>query len=211
MYATVADLRAEGVTVTLADDARLTLLIEEASALIDQLTGWWFEPRALLLRMDGRGTPTIVPPAPPIRLDHLFVGGDELPTAPEYLVVVGAPVLPGLDGPRITQRWGVFLRGDGNVLADGLWGYTEPDGTPEGRTPLPIRRATMLLVLRHVYPLADDAAVAARTRWRVVEERTRDQSYKLGTAPEPAHGMAGDPDIDALLSPYMRPSHFGVA
>ena len=65
MYATVADLRAEGVTVAQADDARLEALIDAATAEIDRVTGWFFEPRALTLTLDGRGAPSLELPAPP--------------------------------------------------------------------------------------------------------------------------------------------------
>ena len=48
-----ADLRAEGVTAAEASDARLELLLAEASRLIDRVTGWFFEPRLLTLRLRG--------------------------------------------------------------------------------------------------------------------------------------------------------------
>lgn len=44
--------------------------------------------------------------------------------------------------------------------------------TPTGRTPPAIRRATMLLVLRSMAPLAADASFEARSRWRIIEERS---------------------------------------
>ena len=55
-YASVADLRAEGVLESEASDERLEALLEEASGTIDRMTGWWFEPRELMIRLDGRGT-----------------------------------------------------------------------------------------------------------------------------------------------------------
>ncbi len=212
MYASVADLRAEGVTEAAASDARLELLLEEATRLIDRVTGWFFEPRSAVFRVDGRGAPSIEPPVPPIRIDRLAVESSELSLAFAELVVVGAPVQPGFDAPRLTLHHGrVFPRGRGNVVVEGLWGFTEPDGTPEGRTPLAIRRACMFLVLRTLAPLADDASFEARSRWRVVEERTRDQSYKLGAAKESSAQLTGDPEVDALLAFYMRPSPLGAA
>src|SRR5262245_6096452 len=93
-YATVADLRAEGVTEAQASDERLRILIEEASAAIDRMTGWAFEPRSMVLRLDGRGAPSIEPPYPPIALSRITVGSETLSLAPEDLVVVGAPVAP---------------------------------------------------------------------------------------------------------------------
>jgi len=59
VYASVADLRAEGVTAAEASDARLELLLEEASRLNDRVTGWFFEPRLLTLRLSGRGAPRV--------------------------------------------------------------------------------------------------------------------------------------------------------
>ena len=212
MYATVDHLRDEGVTATQASDDQLTALIDEASSLIDQVTGWFFEPRALSFRMDGRGAPSIEPPAPPIRVDRLAVEDAELSLDPNDLVVVGAPVQPGFDGPRLTLRQGrVFPRGQGNVEAEGLWGYTEDDGTTEGRVPLAIRRACILLVLRWLPLLADDdGAGDARNRWRIIEERTRDQSYKLDRVAQTG-AFTGDPEIDGILARYRRPPGMGAA
>lgn len=212
MYATVADLRAEGVTEAMAPDARLASLIEEAGSTIDRITGWFFEPRALTLALDGRGNPTIEPPVPSIRLDRLAVGDTDLSLSPDDLVVVGAPVNPGFDSPRLTLRGcRSFPRGRGNVTAEGLWGYTEPDSTPEGRTPLEIRRACMLLVLRSLPLLGDDdSSGEARSRWRLIEERTRDQSYRLDPDSRTA-SFTGDPEIDSILVRYRRPPGLGAA
>ena len=65
MYATVAELRAEGVAATTASDARLEALLADAGAFVDSVTGWFFEPRPLTLRLDGRGRPSVEPPGPP--------------------------------------------------------------------------------------------------------------------------------------------------
>ena len=213
MYASVADLRAEGVTAAEASDARLVLRLAEASSLIDRVTGWFFEPRLLTLRLSGRGAPSIELPVPPIRVDRLLLGSVELSLDPSELLIVGAPIQPGFDGPRFTRRHGrVFPRGHGNVAAEGLWGFTEDDGTLTGRTPPAIRRATMLLVLRSIAPLADDASFEARSRWRIIEERTRDQSYRLDPSKASASAsLTGDPEIDALLALYVRPSPLGAA
>ena len=213
MYASVADLRAEGVTLAEASDARLELLLDEASRLIDRVTGWFFEPRLLTLRLSGRGAPSIELPVPPICLDRLTLGTTALSLDPSTLLVVGAPVPPGFDGPRLTRRHGrVFPRGHGNVVAVGLWGFTEEDGTPSGSTPPAIRRAAMLLVLRNLAPLADEASFEARSRWRILEERTRDQSYRLDPAKAPTSVvLTGDPEVDALLGPYVRPTPIGAA
>ena len=212
MYATVPDLRAEGVTEAQATDARLLTLIDEASRLIDRLTGWFFEPRDASYRLDGRGTPSIEPPAPPIRLDSLTAAGAAVPMDSDNLLIVGAPVQPGFDAPRLTRRHGQsFPKGVGNIEAEGRWGYTEDDGTSEGRTPLEIRRACMMLVMTRLPLLGDaDAMDEARNRWRIIEERTRDQSYKLDK-PGTTVTSSGDPAVDEILLRFRRPQGLGVA
>jgi hypothetical protein len=212
VYASVADARAEGVTAAEASDPRLELLLVEATALIDRVTGWFFEPRSTTFRLDGRGTRSLELPVPPIRITELTLAGETLSLAFDDLVIAGAPVPSGFQGPRLTLRHGqAFPRGHGNVVIAGRWGFTEEDGTPEGRTPLAIRRACLLLVLRSTAPLADEASFEARSRWRILEERTRDQSYRLDPQARSSRPLTGDPEVDVLLAPYVRPAPLGAA
>ncbi|MCP4599307.1 MAG: hypothetical protein GY847_02015 [Proteobacteria bacterium] len=122
------------------------------------------------------------------------------------MVTGGAPVQPGFVAPRFTLVDGrVFPNRRDIIEVRGLWGYTEDDGTAYGRTPLEIRRACMLLVIRQFPPLGDTNAVAdARSQWRIIEEKTRDQSYKLDKPAGPAP-ITGDPEIDSVLIRYRRP------
>ncbi len=209
MYATVAELRGEGVTATTASDDRLSALISEATSTIDQVTHWFFEPRKRCFRLDGRGSATLECPVPLIQLDRLAIEGHESRLPPESLVVAGAPVSAGFDGAWLTRKDnGVFPRGLGNVVVDGLWGYTEDDGSPTGCTPKAIKRACLLLVLQWLYPLGTDAAMDQRNRWRVIAERTRDQSvsYERAGRYEPEFG---DWEIDSILRRYRRPLGLG--
>lgn len=210
MYATLGDLRDEGVTEAMASDARATELLKEASQAIDRHTGWFFEPRSLTLQLDGRGTPSLEPPVPPIALTRLTVLGRHVSVSPQDVVLIGAPVAWRLDAPRLTRTQGRrFPKGAGTVEVEGIWGYTEVDATtPYGRTPLEIRRACLLMALRWWAPLADDDATA-RHRWRIIEERTRDQSYRLDRMS--AGTLTGDPDIDHILERYRRPMGLGAA
>lgn len=210
-YATVADLRDEGVRESEASDARLGLLLKEATAHIDRVTGWFFEPRAGTYRLDGRCTPSVELPVPPIRIDRLTIGDSDVSLDPERVVVVGAPVQPGFDGPRITFRYGRFPRGRGNVVVEGLWGFTEYDGTEIGCVPFAIRRACMMLVLRNLTPLADEASFEMRNRARITSERTKDQGYTLSAIAPGAAALTGDPEVDSLLLPYVRPRPIGAA
>jgi len=212
VYATVDDLRAEGITEAQASDSRLLALIDEASCLIDHVTGWFFEPREMVFRMDGHGVPSIEPPAPPIELSQLRVNGSEMPLDSDNLIVIGAPVQAGFYAPRLSLCNGLlFPSGQGNIYATGLWGYTEDDGTTTGRVPLAIRRACMLLVLRNLPLLSSEDEVAdVRNRWRVIEEKTRDQSYKLDR-PQSNTPITSDPEIDSILYRYRRPAGLGAA
>ena len=217
-YATVADLRAEGVGEDVASDVRLGFALEEASRTIDRLTGWFFEPRPETIRLSGRNTPTIELPFPPIELTHVRVGGGfwmpayDIPLVPELVWIVGAPIRADFDVPRITLRFGyAFPWGQGNVEVVGTFGYTEPDGTALGRTPLAIRRATMILALRSVPAVGNtEAREDTWRRPRLIEERTRDQSYRL--APPPiATSLTGEPEVDEILTRYRRPLGLGAA
>jgi hypothetical protein len=204
-------MRSEGVTPAMASDERLTALLTEASAFVDHVTGWFFEPRPLVVRMDGRGTPSVEPPFPPIRVDELLIGGVVASLADDDITIRGAPVLPGFDAPRFTLLRGcTFPKGSDNVVASGVWGYTEPDGTALGRTPVAIRRAAMLLVMRWLPLLGDAEAAAAKSQWRILEERTRDQSYRLSPLSGVAVTFTSDPEIDLLLARYRKPIGLGA-
>jgi hypothetical protein len=209
-YATIEDLRVEGFSAEDIPDTRAQHVLNEASALIDAVTGQFFEPRPLALVLEGRGAASLWLPFPIIRVHRVVVDGDLWHTTQSDLVVVGSPVLPGSDGPRITRVLGVW-RQRATVLVEGLWGYTEPDTTAVGRTPSAIRRACLLLAARLAPRLADDAAGEARSTWRIIEERTRDQSVKLADPSSRVPVLAGDAEVDALLWPYVRRPGMGAA
>jgi hypothetical protein len=241
-YALVSDLRAEGVSVTEATDARLARLIRLASQYVDRMTGRFFEPRPMTLTLDGSGGRMLL-------LGHpiIAVGGatllvampaqvGELPVTFSFFRVYNRHLTQGLldpddrENPRLeffheSDLLGVhsrpaailglgslvWLRGVQNVIVNGLFGFTDPDGTAVGRTPDLIRHVTKLLVLREIPAMTDTAQREDRQkRWRIVSERTRDQGYNL----EPLRaqgGFTGDPEIDALLTAFQRPPSLGAA
>ncbi len=68
----------------------------------------------------------------------------------------------------------------------------------------------MLLALRGLPPIADvEAREDNRRRPRIVEERTRDQSYRLAPAPT-ALDLSGEPEVDDILVRYRRPLGLGA-
>lgn len=131
MYATVEDLRAEGVTESDADDERLTALLRDATDAIDRATGQFFEPRELTLRFDGRDAPTLEPPVPPISIDSITMDGAAVSTDEDDLFVVGSPMQPFTGAPRLTRLNGDYwTQGRGNVRVTGTWGYVVAPGLP---------------------------------------------------------------------------------
>ena len=211
MYATVDDLSAEGLLDGATSPERAARALGAASALIDAVTGQFFEPRTLSVSVVGRGGPSIWLPVPILRIDELHVDGRPSSIDPHDLEVVGGPVIPGLDGPRLTRLGGVFGRGY-PVRIDGVWGYTEPDDSPFGHTPYSIWRACLLLAARVFIPKAGDPDNDARLRARIVEERTRDQSYRLADPMSAGVlNLTGDSEVDLLLTPYLRRPGMGAA
>jgi ribosome modulation factor len=206
-------LRAEGVTATEATDARLVRLIRMASQYVDRMTGRFFEPRPMTLTVDGSGGraqllshPIIgvreassSPPSPP---NSASCRSRRRPSASTTATRPRSSWIPTtvrtrgsssstsdlLGGQAAPASLGlgslVWPRGAQNVVIDGLFGYTDPDGSPVGRTPTLIRHVTKLLALRELPALTDIARREDRQkRWRLVSERTRDQGYNLGSSP----------------------------
>lgn len=212
MYTSVDELRAEGVREEQASDTRLEALIEDATLTIDGFTGRFFEPRAMTLRFSGRRSPTLHADVPLLALDRLWIDDTEIMEPPERLLRATGPLLSGHPVPALRLLDGrIFPAGYLNVSIEGTWGYTEVDGvSAQGRTPPAIRRVCKLLVMRSLPKLADSGAISdAAMQWRIVEERTRDQSYKLARLDRGA--LTGDPQVDDVLLRYRRPMQLGAA
>ena len=115
----------------------------------------------------------------------------------------------------------IFPSGPQTVKVSGVFGYTDPDGSLYGRTPRMLQHAIGLLLQRYLPKLADsDTRTDLLNTWRLVEEKTREQSYKLSEAKGGRGGatshtvsgyLTGDPEIDNILIMYMRPPAMGAA
>ncbi len=239
-YALVSDMRAEGVTLADATDARLQQLIVRASRYIERITGRFFEPRAQTLRLDGTGGRVLPLGHPVVAVDAVFIdtgpySRGDLAVDPSVYSVYNRHLTQGLllpddrDHPKLELFHGSDLlgvrftppglslssftwpHGQQNITVRGVFGYTEPDGSPAGRTPELIRHVTKLLVMRELPLLRDrDGREDAQRRWRVASERTRDQAYSL-EALRLQGAFTGDPEIDGVLEAFMRPPDFGAA
>lgn len=245
-YTTIADLRAEGVTVAQADDARLQVLIGRASNMIDHYTGRWFEPRSKVFLLDGTGARGLLLGPPIISISQVRLLARDLDASIQDLDLADvriynrhltqelldpddreSPKLEFLAFDERFERDPVYGRtrdlfhpqywplGTQNVEITGIFGYTDPDGSPTGRTPEMISYACMLMVLRDLPGLATQRGLDARRAFTVTEYKTRDQSVKyaspdkLGT--QGVGAFTGDPTIDNILAMYMRPPAMGAA
>lgn len=114
-----------------------------------------------------------------------------------------------------------FPRGQQNVHLDGVFGFTEPDGSPTGRTPALIKLAAMLLVRRHMVGggIGAGGGAAGGSAHAVTSEKTRDQSVSYAAPGSVGSGRAGsvllgaftgDPEIDTLLAAFMRQVSMGA-
>ena len=233
MYATVADLRAEGVTEVAASDSRIESLIALAGSYIERITGRFFEPREMELTVDGMGGRVLPLGHPIIAVDAVLIDSSPFSTAdtpidPSLYRVYNRHLTQGMvlpddrDNPKLEFVGGgelaaagldtglVWPRGQQNVLVRGVFGYTDPDNTERGRTPELIRHVAKLLVIRELPKLTDpDRREDAQRRWRLTSERTRDQAYTLDALR--LHGaFTGDPEIDNVLVAFVRPPDLGA-
>ena len=233
-YALVADFRDEGVTVTEASDARIQLMIVQASRRIERLTGQWFEPRAMLMELDGTGSRRLGLEVPIIAAATVVVDGEDIDADAykiynRHLSGVGHP--DDRDDPRlqfVTSSLGsgssfvinnvarfrgsrVWTRGEQNVVIDGVFGYTDPPG-PQGSTPELIRHATKLLAMKELPTMTDDERLDRQLRRRVTLEKTRDQTIGFAKPVGGSSGyLTGDEEIDQILEQYMGSMGVGSA
>lgn len=104
----------------------------------------------------------------------------------------------------ISLRSLAFPVGVQNVELRGLFGYTDPDGSPWGTVPPLIAYAARLLAAREVGGIGEsECRTAARDGWRVVSEKTRDQMVTY-SQPRKFGEWIGDPEIDSILTMFFR-------
>lgn len=231
-YALPSDLRAEGACSEFSE-ARIQRALNRAGELIDRLTNWFFGPREMALTLDGTGGPALRFYFPVMGVASMAYVGDYAADVPLDRVRVynrwltEGMVLPddrydariallpdGYQLPRFNAypRELPWVAGRRNVQVKGLFGFTEPDGTPLGRVPDAIVEVCKTLALRDLPSLYSgaDERDAERFRGRLLSETTRDQSRTYGADPRlAAAGWTGDPDVDAVLARYAAPPFVG--
>lgn len=201
-YASVQDLRDEGVTITQLSDERAATLLQRASSHIDAVTGQWFEPRTKTLRFDGTGAELLWLAVPLISLTSCSLAGD--PLVPGDVVIYGAPGTEERRNPKLARVLkNVWTEGPQNVEIVGSWGFVEADLS----TPWEIREACLRLVIRAI-PLLSAESTATMD---VKKETTDGHSYERFDRTSSTAGawrfggLTGDPAIDTVLARFRRP------
>ncbi len=235
LYALPSDLRAEGLTTSMASDVRLYTSLLLASKQFEQFTGRFFEPRYLTLTLDGNGSVAVLLDQPIVALDELLFASitlflSELPIdATAYRVynrhLAGLVTPDDRLNPRL-ELYGIedyvatfalqgarFPRGKQNVQVKGVFGYTDPDGTPFGSTPTLVNHAVKLLALRLSRKLVSAGRSQGFTAHLITEEHTRDQGVSFTRPPTLGSALGsftGDPEIDGLICMFQRPLTLGA-
>lgn len=208
--------------------------LEEASRVVEQYTGRFFEPRYETLVLSSKGERSLSIGAPIVGIEEIGVRGlNSLDTEIRAivdldLIAIHNRHLRGVlspddrDAPRLAYELEIdplatltvdqlrFARGVHNIDVLGVFGYTDPDGTPVGKTPSLIQRAVAIIANRRlVDPLGDDPSADAG---RIRSYRTRDQSISFFGASDTGtpSGATGDAQVDAILGQFRRPPQFGA-
>lgn len=85
-YCTISDMRAEGVTATLADDLKVAQSIEIASRFIERITHRTFGPTYKTVRLNGKGGPMVLSMEVIIAIESVLIDTDPFFTSiPEAL------------------------------------------------------------------------------------------------------------------------------
>jgi hypothetical protein len=142
VYATIGDLRDEGLPTTITD-ARAMIGLERATATIDRATGQWFEPRTRTYILDANTGRDLLLNVPIIAPTSVFISTHEI--TPADLCVYNRHLTEGLTNPddrrnprlawrefdypsgigsleRGARRW---FPGRQRVTVTGVFGYTE--------------------------------------------------------------------------------------
>jgi hypothetical protein len=226
-YATVADMRCEGVPSRYPDDVVLDKL-KQASQYINLATKQWFESRAMEIIMDGNDSRTLFLPVPIISVHHLYMNGDFRNHVPQNIYVVyngnnatrddrrnpmikiNGAGLGVYDFPDF-RRGSIFVQAEMNQKIVGQFGFVEPDGS----TPLLIKRATMKLAIRQLqqsptgkmWPEVENGPPAMGNRTAETTDGHTITYNAFGYMPVHRGNLdiTNDPEVDSIINLYRAP------
>jgi hypothetical protein len=233
-YSLVADARDFLGCGPDVSDTQLQKLIVRASRYVERITGRVFEPRFAYRRMGGNSSRRLLFGDPIVAVSSVGIDTQPTQTGDlsvelDLLRIYNRHLSEGLLDPddredpmlefvhsddlygiRFVPFRGLSLRslawpiGVQNIHVRGVFGYTEPDGSPWGETPELIQHVTRLIVARELPSLGTDEREDVQWRWRVKSEKARDVQIDMADLPQWG-GMIGDPAIDSILSSFTRP------
>jgi hypothetical protein len=217
----------------------MQVAIDQASREIVSLTGRRFGPHYATFKLDTKKTRNIFLQEPIIGVNRVEIeSGVNGVTATKSEISLdglrmyarhlnGGPIDPDdRDDPRIEierfegiifQSLDFFPKGPQVTIVTGVFGYTEADGSPFGRIPLPLTRAIGILALRQNTDFfASNPTVTEPGS--ITMMKTRDQAIRFDSAGGSAGGggrsgraayggLTGDDVLDRILIPYVRPPH----
>lgn len=228
-YVSLAEMRAVGVSSTIASDTTVLTLIAAYQGFIEDRCRQWFQPRRAEMLLDGNDTAIMPLGVPIISVSALYANDDfvnELP-ADSYVVYSGRGNSPDdRRNPRVKLVSGEWLfdpyrapsvrssglkfgLGKQNQKLVGTFGFVERDGS----TPALIKRAIMKLVKQACVPgqgIAGSTSVgvgAGALKREVVDKNERE--YFAAATPmaiTPNLAVVKDPEIDGIIAQYKGPS-----
>lgn len=144
---TLADIRAEGVTVAMASDAKVNQYISTWEAAFESACGQWFGPRDdVTVTLDGNDGQIAFFQVPIIEVDSLTdTALDEVIDPSDYRVYSGRTLLQDdRRNPKIAMRNNRrFTLGRQRWEVVGSFGFTEADGSVPGD----VHYAMLLLII----------------------------------------------------------------
>jgi hypothetical protein len=210
--------------------------LEAASKEVDRITGRFFFPKHMILHHSIRPeSRQMWIDQPVIGVSQIILESESVVTGTlsEYELdmssirvfnrhIAGLLSPDDRDNPRIAfavaesesaeaVELAIFPIGVKNVKVTGVFGYTDPDGSPFGEVPSPLQDVIRTLAFRKVVdPTGTD--VATWMPGRVKKAKTRDQEIQFDTSMQQGSTeMTGDPRLDGILIDFSRPPHVGVA
>lgn len=227
-YATVQDVYDSGLSVGEYTVKQVRGALAKSTALLERWTGRRFRAEYRAIKVDGGGGMKVRLREPVIAVEKIELEDDSLSystlLAWEYnLHVYNRHIRCGQLNPddRINPRIeyantfrpmgavGYFGDGSQDIKVTGVFGYTEPDGSPTGSTPAVVRDLAIAVALLNVDGAGGPEAWKTKNKWKLTEERTRDQTVKYGgggsqngsmyVGPGSTAYFTGDPDLDAAI------------
>jgi hypothetical protein len=228
--------------------ARLVARLDKASRFVEDFTHRIFCPTVMQLALDGRGGRMKQMEQPIVAIGQVEISAGIYESSDGILldtdlIIYNRHIRQSLRSPddREDPRIEFFggpgnygQRRDGqvsylngfqdlpqNIEVDGVFGYTDPDGTAWGKTPEAIKEVVMLIAMQELEGLytQTDGGTTGSAGGPVVSERTFDQSVEYanlvfaqdGAGSAYAGVITGDPRIDRILAMYSAPPELGSA